>query len=407
MTALKSVSQAIESMCQAVSNCLPSTERLPLTALDGRILALPISSSMTVPAFDNSAMDGYAIRFNDRSLLTSSGLKVVGEALAGHPYEGEILPGEAIRIFTGAQLPASLDTVIMQEEIDRSDDLIFTTAPIKEGQNVRYAGEDIAAGEQILVPGQRLTPLHIGLLASIGIAEVEVYKKLKVALFSSGDELCQPGEQRRSNQIYDSNRYALKAMLERLPVEVVHFQWLPDDYNTIRNAIATAANEADVIITSAGVSVGDADYTKQVIDELGEVGFWKVAMKPGKPFAFGKLKNSWFFGLPGNPVSAIATLDQLAQPALRSLCGEQYSPPAPLTAVATDTFKKRPGRTDFQRVVIENASGQLNAAPYGNQGSALLRGFANAQGYAVLEAERGKVEVGEPISVQPFGSLLN
>lgn len=272
---------------------------------------------------------------------------------------------------------------------------------------MRYAGEDMRTGDVVLSTGTRLTPVHIGLLASLGLAQATVYRKLKIALFSSGDELCQPGEARNERQIYDSNRYALRAMLERLPVEIVTFAWLPDDLAVIREALSKADAEVDVVITSAGVSVGEADFTKQVLDELGEVGFWKVAMKPGKPFAFGRLKNSWFFGLPGNPVSSIVTLDQLAQPALRVLCGEIPTATPTLLAVAAAGFKKKPGRLDFQRVNLTLVNGQYHAEPCGNQGSGLLLGFTQAQGFAMLEAERGGIGKGEAVTVQPFGALLS
>lgn len=388
MAALMTVDDAITYMKKALEQTPMSTESIELTALDGRILAKDQVSTMTVPAFDNSAMDGYALHSKDAGLLLSSGLKVVGEALAGHPFTGELRAGEAVRIMTGAQMPQGADSVIMQEEIQRDADCIFSNAAFKVGQNVRYQGEDIRAGEVVLAVGTRLTPIHIGLLASIGVAEVSVYRKLKVALFSSGDELCQPGVARNDKQIYDSNRYALKAMLERLPVDIIQFEWLPDNLDIIRRALAQASEKADVIITSAGVSVGDADYTKQVLEELGQVEFWKVAMKPGKPFAFGKLGNCWFFGLPGNPVSSMVTLDQLAQPALRVLSGEHFESPKCFDAKAATVFKKSPGRQDFQRVTLNIEQGELLAAPSGNQGSGLLKGFSMAVGYAVLEADR-------------------
>lgn len=406
MSALQSVADAIARMLDDVGTATLNTETLPLAQLDGRILAVDIVSPMTVPAFDNSAMDGYALRAADAELLAGVGLTVMGTAQAGHPFAGTLAAGQAVRIMTGAELPDGADTVLMQEVIERNGDTIRSSEPVNIGVNVRYAGEDIRSGELLLARGQRLTPLHIGLLASVGLAEISVYRRLKVALFSSGDELCQPGQPRRAEQIYDSNRFALRAMLERLPVEIIRFEWLPDDLAAIRTALGEAAAQADVLITSAGVSVGDADFTKQVIDELGQVNFWKVAMKPGKPFAFGRLQNCWFFALPGNPVSALVTLDQLAQPVLRRLTGERAEAPLSLPAVAATGFRKQPGRQDFQRSRLSVQNGQLQAEPSGNQGSGLLRGFAEADGYTVLEAERGRVSAGETVSVQLFGPLL-
>lgn len=407
MAQLKPVAEAILQMQQSVARGELSTEQLTLLQLDGRILAADIVSTMTVPAFNNSAMDGYALRSADLEQLANIGLEVVGESFAGHPFVGQLEAGQAVRIMTGAEMPVGADTVVMQEEIERQEQRITSQASIKPKQNVRYAGEDVKQGDVVLKKGTRVTPVHIGLIASLGIAEVTAYRKLKVALFSSGDELCQPGEERTSKQIYDSNRYALRAMLERLPIEIITFSWLPDDLETIKTALVEADQNADVVITSAGVSVGEADYIKQVLDELGEVGFWKVAMKPGKPFAFGRLKNSWFFGLPGNPVSSIVTLDQLAQPALRTLCGEHSQAPTTLAAIASAPFKKKPGRMDFQRISLTIENGQYQAKPCGNQGSGLLSGFAKAQGLAVLEAERGTVQTGETVSVQAFGALLS
>lgn len=404
---MQSVSDAIASMLATTSGSILSEESVPLAQLDGRILARDICSPESVPAFDNSAMDGYALHSRDAAALREHGLNVVGSAQAGHPFASALGAGQAVRIMTGAEMPAGADTVIMQEDVQLDGERITSQAVLTPGSHVRHAGEDIRHGEVMLHAGQRLTPLHIGLLASVGLAQAQVFRKLKVALFSSGDELCQPGEPRQPHQIYDSNRFALRAMLERMPVEIIYFAWLPDNYEAMRAAIATAAQEADVIITSAGVSVGDADYTRQVLDELGEVNFWRVAMKPGKPFAFGRISERWFFGLPGNPVSAIVTLDQLAQPVLRQLCGERGAEALPLQATAAQAFRKQPGRQDFQRVSLSVKEGVLMASPSGNQGSALLHGFAMAQGYALLEAERGHVAAGEPIRVIPLGALLD
>jgi molybdopterin molybdotransferase len=408
---MQSVADAVAGMLAATSGYALGEEIVALQQLDGRILAKPLYAPETVPAFDNSAMDGYALHSRDAELLCSTGLTLAGAALAGHPFRGVLQPGQALRIMTGAEMPAGADTVIMQEDVQvdvqADGERIVSQVPLHPGSHVRHAGEDIRRGEVMLAAGQRLTPLHIGLLASVGLAQAEVFRKLRVALFSSGDELCQPGDSRQAHQIYDSNRFALRAMLERMPIEIIHFAWLPDTLEAMRSAIAAAAQEADVIITSAGVSVGDADYTRQVLDELGEVNFWRVAMKPGKPFAFGRVKNSWFFGLPGNPVSAIVTLDQLAQPVLRQLCGERVQAALPLLATAAEAFRKQPGRQDFQRIRLDSEAGVLTASPCGSQGSGLLHGFANAQGYAVLEAERGHVAPGEQVRVMPLGTLLN
>ena len=407
MSNLLTVEDAVQRMLDSAADFLPEPEFCPLLALDGRILAEPVVATLTFPVFDNSAMDGYALRFADAQQLAAGGLPVSATVYAGHALPTALAEGTAVRIMTGAPLPAGADTVIMQEQTQLVDGVLFASRLPQAGEHVRRRGEDMQQGEQLLPAGTRLTPRHIGLLAGLGLSGVPVYRRLRIALFSSGDELRQPGETLGESQIYDSNRYALTAMLQRLPVEIITSRWLPDDPQQVEEALTAAAQEADVVITSAGVSVGDADYMRGIIAGLGQVDFWKVAMKPGKPFAFGRIGRGWYFGLPGNPVSSMVTLDQLAQPLLRRLCGEQVSPVHVLPALAGKAIRKQPGRADYQRGLHELVAGQLQASPSGGQGSGLLRGFCATDCYLVLPAEQGDIAAGETVQVLPFGRLLS
>ncbi len=378
-------------------------EQLALRECLGRILAEPITSGINVPGHDNSAMDGYAIRAAD---LGAESLSLIGESFAGHPFEGECGPGQAVRIMTGAMIPSGCDTVIMQEQVEREGERIHILGEHKPGENVRLAGEDMAAGEVVLQPGKRLDPAELGLIASLGIAEVRVRRRLRVAFFSTGDELCSLGEVPQEGQIYDSNRYTLYGMLKRLDAEVIDMGVIADIPEAIEAAFNEAAAVADVVLTSGGVSVGDADYVKQTLDKLGQVDFWKIAMKPGKPLAFGRLGKAAFFGLPGNPVSAMATFYQIVQPSLRHMQGVE-SQPLRLRLPLIGSLKKRPGRTDFQRgVLVRDSDGTLKVHGSGHQGSHILRSMSEADCFIILPAESGSLSEGELVEVEPFISLV-
>ncbi|MEN3158586.1 gephyrin-like molybdotransferase Glp [Alkalimonas sp. NCh-2] len=397
------VQDAIDAMLSQVMP-LADTETVGLTRALDRVLAQDIRADITVPAFDNSAMDGYAFRFAEAA--TGKSLPLAGIALAGHAFEGEIPAGYCVRITTGAVLPDGLDTVVMQEQVEQTNAGIRLLDTPKAGEHVRRAGEDIAPGQLLFSQGHRLNTVDIGLLASIGLAEIVVLRRLKVAVFSTGDELVAPGQSLPAGHLYDSNRYVLQAMLQRLGVAVLDLGLLPDKPEPIRQAILRASDEADVLITSAGVSVGEADYTRQLLSELGDIGFWKVAMKPGKPFAFGTLGSCWFFGLPGNPVATVATMDLLVQPVLRRLAGEKRSQPESLQAIASEPLKKSPGRADFQRGFYQQQDGQLQVKAIGKQSSAVLSGTARANCYIALEQEQGPVAAGEKVSILPFYQML-
>lgn len=407
--ALLPLSQALTTILERLpSPC--ATERLSLAQSANRILAQDIFSPINVPNFDNSAMDGYAV--NLQYFAENQPLSVVGKAFAGAPFGGEIPNGSCVRIMTGAKVPSNADAVIMQEQAQLNEDgtVSFSHTP-KQGENIRRVGEDVMQAALVLAKGSTLNVASLPLLASLGIAEVEVFKRVKVAILSTGDELVSVGEPLNEGQIYDTNRFTVRLMLEKLGCEILDFGTLPDDPAIFEQTFIQAKNSADVLITSGGVSVGEADFTKTVLEKLGEIGFWKIAMKPGKPFAFGQLENTWFFGLPGNPVSALVTFYQLVQPALLKLSGvsaqkmANFSPK--LTACTAVPLKKAVGREDFQRgFFYANAQGELEVKSVGTQGSHIFSAFNESNCFIVLEAERGNVAVGERVSIQPFNHLL-
>ena len=305
-------------------------------------------------------------------------------------------------------IPPGCDAVVMQEETEQSDAGVLFTGEVRAGQNIRRAGEDITQGATVYAPGTTLTVAELPVLASLGIPEVEVVRKVRVALFSTGDELQLPGQPLGDGQIYDTNRLAVHVMLEQLGCKVINLGIIPDDPTRLREAFIAADQQADVVISSGGVSVGEADYTKALLEELGEIAFWKLAIKPGKPFAFGKLSNAWFCGLPGNPVSAALTFYQLVQPLLARLSGKHGSAlPPRLRVRAASRLKKAPGRLDFQRGIVErDAEGNLQVRTTGHQGSHIFSSFSQGNCFIVLERERGSVEPGEWVEIEPFNHLF-
>jgi molybdopterin molybdotransferase len=375
-------------------------------ALD-RILHEPIRSRVDVPAHTNSAMDGYAL---DGAQLPEHGersFRVIGTVLAGHPFDGVAGAGECVRIMTGAPVPPGTDTVIMQEHVRRQGDKAIIGSGHRREQNIRAAGEDLRAGEQALAAGQKLRPAHLGLIASLGISELRVRRRPRVAFFSTGDELTSVGEPLGEGQIYDSNRYTLYGMLRRLNLEILDLGVVRDDRDDLERAFRTAAAQADAIITSGGVSVGEADFVTETLERLGEVDFWTVAIKPGRPMAFGRVSGTLFFGLPGNPVSSMVTFYQLVQPALRQLMGLTGAEvPIRLRATCDSRIKKKPGRREFQRAHLSrDADGGYRVSTTGHQGSGILRSMAEANCFIVLPEECGTLDPGAKVEVEPFSSL--
>jgi molybdopterin molybdotransferase len=386
------------------------TELVELSKLVNRVLAEDISSPINVPPFDNSAMDGYAVRSEDFSENAEvKHFVIVGTAFAGEPFQGKISEYECVRIMTGGALPKGADAVIMQENAERDtrseNKVSFTSIP-KSGLAVRRVGEDIAENSLVFHKGHLIKPIDLGLLASLGIEKAKVYRKIKVGIVSTGDELVQPGSMLKAGEIYDSNRFVLEALLLDKGFDVQNYGVLKDDKDLIKTCFLKASKEVDVLLSSGGVSGGEADYTKDVLKELGTVGFWKIAMKPGKPLAFGQLGKAHFIGLPGNPVSSVVTFQQIALAALRHLSGSLNTAIATHKAVLAETFYKRAGRTDFQRgIAYTNDKGELLVKPMPKQNSGILSSIAFANCYVILPKDNGKMEAGEIVSIQLFSDI--
>jgi len=378
-------------------------------ALD-RVLAQDVVSPLAVPGHDNSAMDGWAVRFADLAPDTETSLRRVGVSFAGKPYAGAISAGEAVRIFTGGVMPPGADTVVMQERAteDAAGVRVAAGAVTRAGQNRRFAGEDLKAGQTVFAAGQLVRPAELGMMASLGIGEVSVYRRLRVAFFSTGDELASIGTPLAAGEVYDSNRYTIHGMLVRLDCEVIDMGVVRDDPAALEAAFASAAAAADVVITSGGVSVGEADFVKQLLDKLGEVLFWKIAMKPGRPLAYGRLGGAHFFGLPGNPVSVMVTFYQFVREALLVLQGQRDVQPLPLFKVPLGApIRKAPGRTEFQRGILTGDPARgYTVRTTGDQGSGILSSMSRANCFIVLPAETGDVAAGEPVDVQLFEGLV-
>jgi molybdenum cofactor synthesis domain len=393
-----------------VADIAPVSERETVGLRDalGRVLAEPVRAAVDVPSHRNSAMDGYALASPDLPQNGSAALEIVGTSWAGRPYEGTLAPGQCVRIMTGASVPEATDTVVMQEHVRLDGGKAVIEAGHRAGQNVRPAGEDIRRGDIALDAGTVLTPARLGLLASIGVGSVSVLRRPRVAIFSTGDELRSIGEELGAGQIYDSNRYTLHGMLSRLAVEVIDLGVIPDTREATQQAFEDASRLADVIITSGGVSVGDADFVTETLERHGRIDFWKVAMKPGKPIAFGRFGPALFFGLPGNPVSVMVTFYQVVRPALRALTGAtDRDPPILVRAACESRLRKRPGRMEFQRGVLEQqADGSYTVRSSGHQGAGVLRSMSEANCFIVLGLEQGDVEPGTTVDVQPFAALV-
>lgn len=371
----------------------------------GRVIAQDILSPANVPNYDNSAMDGYAFSAQD---LTASKLQVIGTAFAGKAFNGSIQPGECVRIMTGAAIPQGADTVVMQERVLRNGDTIQISEAPKPRANVRYAGEDLRQGQSVLTAGHLMRPADLGLLASLGIAEVRVYQKLKVAFFSTGDELVAIGKPLTSGQIYDSNRYTLYGMLKRLGVDIIDLGAIADDPQQLETTLLHAAMQADVIITSGGVSVGEADYMKELLSRHGQVMFWKIAMKPGRPLAYGKVGKAHYFGLPGNPVAVMVTFYQFVRDALMTLMGQAEMSPLPMFRVeCTAPIKKLSGRTEYQRgILYTDETGCWKVKPTGAQGSSILSSMSLANCFIVLDETVGNLEAGALVQVQVLEGII-
>ena len=404
-------SMSVDSARQYIRDFLSpvtETEILPLRETLGRIIASDIISPHNVPNHDNSAMDGYA--FNAESIASegSSQLKIIGTAFAGRAFTGNVSQGECVRIMTGSVIPQGADTVIAQEHVTAEASYIRFDSKPKAGFNVRYAGEDLKQGQVVLATGHQICPADLGLIASLGIGEVAVYRKLRVAFFSTGDELVSIGQPLEDGQLYDSNRYTLFGMLARMGVEIQDLGVVRDDPVLLESTLRQAAQNADVILTSGGVSVGEADYMKQLLGQQGQVLFWKIAMKPGRPLAYGKVGSAHYFGLPGNPVAVMVTFYQFVKEAILVLMGQSAPPQSPLLeAVCTSPIKKLKGRTEFQRGTLYLAEDcTWKVRPTGNQGSGILSSMSLANCFIVLGDGVGDLEAGAKVQVQIMDGVV-
>ncbi|HHF3174310.1 TPA: bifunctional molybdopterin-guanine dinucleotide biosynthesis adaptor protein MobB/molybdopterin molybdotransferase MoeA [Vibrio alginolyticus] len=398
--AFLSVVQGQEKILSLV-NTVSEIEACKIENAYGRVLAEHIVSPVNVPQYTNSAMDGYAIRSDD---VDRDSYQVVAEVMAGHAYDQPLEVGQAVKIMTGAPTPRNGDTVVMREQATREGDKVtFNGANIKAGQNVRQAGEDLAIGSDVFTAGTRLASPEMGMIASLGFGEANVFRKLKVAVFSTGDEVQAPGTEQKANSIYDSNRFTIMGMLEKLGCEILDFGILEDNEKLMIEALENASAQADVVMTSGGISVGDADYIKLALDKLGQIDFWRINMRPGRPLAFGQINNKPFFGLPGNPVAVMVSFINFVEPALRKMQGEQGWKPLKVNAIATENLRSRQGRTEFSRGVYElDATGRLTVRTTGKQGSGILRSMSEANCLIEISPAIDTVKAGESVTIIPL-----
>jgi molybdopterin molybdotransferase len=384
-------------------------EKLPVRAALGRVLAGDIVSPIDVPSHDNSAMDGYAVRGEDL-IAGEVTLIEIGTAYAGKEFAGEVKRGECVRVMTGAVMPAGTDTVVIQEAVSAAGRRITIPPGQETGQNRRLAGEDLKKGKPALRAGALLRPAELGLIASLGIGEVGVRRKLKVAFFSTGDELVSVGRKLKAGEVYDSNRYTLWGMLQRLGCEPIDLGVVRDDPKKLEAAFRKAAASADAVVTSGGVSVGEADFTKQMMAKLGEVVFWKIAMRPGRPMAFGRIrtrgKAAYLFGLPGNPVAVMVTFYHFVRGALLHMMGRSDTTLPLLRAKSEAAMRKKPGRTEYQRGILELKNGEWSVRLTGAQGSGILHSMTEANCFVVLGHEQGGVKPGDYVDVMVMDGLV-
>ncbi|EHH2557402.1 bifunctional molybdopterin-guanine dinucleotide biosynthesis adaptor protein MobB/molybdopterin molybdotransferase MoeA [Vibrio parahaemolyticus] len=398
--AFLSVVQGQEKILSLV-NTVSGIEACKIENAYGRVLAEHIISPVNVPQYTNSAMDGYAIRSDD---VDRDSYQVVAEVMAGHAYDQPLEVGQTVKIMTGAPTPRNGDTVVMREQASQEGDKVtFNGSNIKAGQNVRQAGEDLAIGSDVFTAGTRLASPEMGMIASLGFGEANVFRKLKVAVFSTGDEVQAPGTEQKANSIYDSNRFTIMGMLEKLGCEILDFGILEDNEQLMIEALENASAQADVVMASGGVSVGDADYIKLALDKLGQIDFWRINMRPGRPLAFGQINNKPFFGLPGNPVAVMVSFINFVEPALRKMQGEQGWKPLKVNAIATENLRSRQGRTEFSRGIYElDDTGRLTVRTTGKQGSGILRSMSEANCLIEISPAIDTVKAGESVTIIPL-----
>ncbi|MGF1755036.1 bifunctional molybdopterin-guanine dinucleotide biosynthesis adaptor protein MobB/molybdopterin molybdotransferase MoeA [Vibrio makurazakiensis] len=394
------VTQGQEKILDSIDNS-KLTESVSLLDSFERVLATDIISPINVPQYTNSAMDGYAIKVDD---LARDSYTVVADVMAGYAYDAELQSGEAVKIMTGAPMPKGANTVIMREQaIHENDHVSFPDAKISIGQNVRQAGEDLAIGQPVFTQGTRIDSPEMGMIASLGFGQCEVKRKIKVAVFSTGDEVQNPGETQKPNSIYDSNRFTIMGMLRKLDCDIIDYGIIEDNESKMMDVLHSASLDADMVITSGGVSVGDADYIKLALDKLGQIDFWRINMRPGRPLAYGKIEETPFFGLPGNPVAVMVSFINFVEPAIRKLQGQENWQPVKVNAVAAEAIRSRQGRTEFSRGVFTmNENGTVEVRTTGKQGSGILRSMSEANCLIEVSPNVDTVKVGESVTIIPL-----
>ena len=376
-------------------------EGVPLKKAYGRILAKNIKSNKNIPNYKNSAMDGYAVNFvkqeNNKYMFVC-----VGESFAGHPYRKKIKKNQAIKVMTGGMIPNSCNAVIMKELAEEVNDRITVNSIIIENQNIRFPGEDILKNQIVLLKGKEIDEVDMGILASLGQANILVYSKPLVGYFSTGDELVSVTQKIKKSQVYDSNRYLLHGLLQKYPIKIKDYGVVKDNLIGVEKKLKKASNECDLLITTGGVSVGDADFVKNALDKIGKVDFWKIAVKPGRPLAFGNIKQCIFFGLPGNPVSVVVTFNLFVQTAIRKITGQEYKNELSLHAKLESEINKRKGRKEFKRGILRNKNGKFFVTMAGAQGSNILSSLKDANCYIELDENINKIKKGAYVKVIPF-----
>jgi molybdopterin molybdotransferase len=395
-----------EALARIESRVLPvhACERLPIRECLGRVNNEAVQSPNNVPPQANSAMDGYAIAFDSLQQNGIAELTEIGTAYAGTPFNEPCGPGQCVRIMTGALIPDGADSVIMQEQIELADNgKVRIDSDHRVGENVRLAGEDVKQGETVIEAGVRLSPADLGVLASLGIGQLQVKRKPVVAFFSTGDELVSVGTPLEPGKIYDSNRYSLHGMLSRMAVDIVDLGVVKDEPGAMREVLAQASSQADLVISTGGVSVGEADFVKPALAELGTTEFWKIAIKPGRPLTFGQIGASIFMGLPGNPVAVMVTFSQFVVPTIHFLAGARSKRPALFRARSLDRMRKKPGRYEFQRGIASlDDDNKWQVEKTGKQGSGILTSMSRANCFIVLPDENAGVEPGDEVNIQFF-----
>ena len=397
--------QRIQNQVIVISDC----ETLPIRSCLNRVSHVEVKSPLDIPPYANSAMDGIAVAIESLQIDQITDLEIVGAAFAGEPYTGTINKGQCIRIMTGALIPENTDTVIMQEQIEYiSAASVRVDANHRKHENIRMAGEDLKTGQSILLAGEQINPANLGVLASLGIAQLDVRRKPRVAFFSTGNELVSIDTKLTAGKIYDSNRYTLYGLLNRLPVDIIDLGVIPDQPDQIKATLADAAQQSDLILSTGGVSVGDADYIKPALEELGDTEFWKIAIKPGRPLTFGRIGNSSFMGLPGNPVAVMVTFSQFVIPALQKISGAGFNPPVLFKARSIEAMRKRPGRYEFQRgIASPTEDGNWCVEKTGKQGSGILSSMSRANCFIVLSDQNDGVQPGDLVDIQFFDWSVN